>query len=389
MTDKLLYEGLRILIIDDDREFSHSIEDFLQDRGFLHNYIDDGNLGIEKAVNNECDVVLLDLKMPKMSGIKVIREMKLKAPEIPIIIVSGTIDIKEAVTAVREGADEYILKPIYDMTELELCINRVWEKYLLKRQLEEYKQGLESLVFERTKQLQVKTEELTQSNELLKSEIVKRKHAEILLKKNTMNIIEAIEQERKRLSQELHDSVGQRLMFTKINLELLAKELKQENEKLNNAIEGVSLAGTEISSLIKSLYPVSIEKYSLLQNIKTLIESFEKISMINVEFGVEGNEPQIEKNVKLSIYRIFQEVLNNIAKHSDAQNVRIKMMFQNSELSAEISDDGIGVDFENEENLHSGTGLFSIQERIVQLNGNFNIRSKNGSGFTIEFKVVL
>jgi|GEM_PF-4271654 PAS domain S-box-containing protein len=221
-------------------------------------------------------------------------------------------------------------------------------------------------------------------------DITERKIAEDRQKEGGRRIIDALENERRRLARELHDSIGQKLMFTKINLELAVKPENADKQKIAEVIENLQSIAQEISLLTKSLYPPAIEKYKLTENIISLVKSFENSTKIRTEIVFNGEEPALNKKIKLNIFRVVQEALNNISKHSQAENVEIKFNLLNDKITCSIKDDGRGLGHKgNEEELYSGSGLFSMQERILQLKGNLSYFSPEGKGLEICFEAPL
>ena len=142
-----------MLIIDDDLTVRDSISDFFEDSGYEVYQCSNGKDGIDMLRKQEPTVVLCDLHMPGISGLEVIDVVKNEKPEMPIIVVSGNGIIKDAIEAVSRGAWNYIMKPIYDLAELELSVNMVIEKAELIRNNRLYKEGLETEVEKRTKEL--------------------------------------------------------------------------------------------------------------------------------------------------------------------------------------------------------------------------------------------
>jgi len=376
-----------VLIIDDDINFASMLKVSLEDLDYDCHIESDSSNAIRYAKGNNLTIALVDLRMPGVSGIEIIKEIRKINKDLPTIIISGTVDVNEAVNCLREGADDYILKPILGGTELEARIEKVLEKYELKNEILKYQRSLEDLIGERTKQLIERTDELVNSNIQLEEEVKKRTEAESLVKKGALNIMMALEIERQRLAQELHDSIGQRLMFAKINLEIARRELNLKNDNLDEANQNLSTISNELSTVIKSLFPVSIEKYSLMQNLNTLISEFEKSSQIQVTFNKEGTEPTLDKLTKLNLFRIFQELLNNIVKHSQATMVDISINFLKSSIQIVVHDNGVGFPVGMSVEQTKGTGLFSIKERISQLNGKIEFIANKVNGLKIIFEV--
>ncbi|MBX2975416.1 MAG: response regulator [Ignavibacteriaceae bacterium] len=375
-------EGVDVLIVDDDYDFAKSIEGYLSDYSATVKIITNPAEAILSIENKKPDLVFLDLKMPKISGLDLLPLIKEVDEFLPIIIISGTLDLAEAVETVKSGADDFVSKPILNFDEFGLVIKNVLEKNSLSKEIENYRNNLENIV-------ELRTEELRNANKQLLEEIQKRKNAEEQLKVGTSNVIKAIEESRKMLSKELHDSIGQKMVFLKLNLELALKNKDDSGRYIETASESVTQISTELSAIVKMLYPQSIDKYSLTDNIESLVESFRKISNLNIKTIIVGEEPALDRQVKLNIYRVFQEALNNITKHSKASSVVLITEFLDNKIRCEISDDGIGLEMNIENRRLTSTGFFSMEERIADLNGNFKIETEINKGVKIIFDLTL
>ncbi len=142
-----------ILTIDDESYIRQSIKSYLEDYGFIVFEAENGKKGIEVFDAQSPDLVLLDLRMPEMDGLKVLEVLKARDPDIPLVVASGTGNITSVVEALRLGANDYILKPIEDMTVLYHSIQKCLKESQLKKENKAYQEQLEELVKERTRAL--------------------------------------------------------------------------------------------------------------------------------------------------------------------------------------------------------------------------------------------
>lgn len=156
---------MKILVIEDDIVLRQSLSDFLQDSEFDVLTAENGRKGIEVFCKTSVDLVITDLRMPEIDGLGVISRIHAHDEDVPVIVVSGTGDIGEAVEAMRAGAWDYILKPVGEMEILLNSISKVTERAGLIKENREYQQNLEKLVEERTSSLKQALEE---KNVLLK-----------------------------------------------------------------------------------------------------------------------------------------------------------------------------------------------------------------------------
>ncbi len=199
-------------------------------------------------------------------------------------------------------------------------------------------------------------------------------------------LFEYLEFEKHRISRELHDGIGQKLLFIKMQIELLSSELGDNENKFNKVIDLLSEVHKEIRGIIYSLYPAELECYGLVESLQLLVDKFNKLSDIKYHINISGKYHRIDHMKELNIYRIFQEILNNTVKHSQADQVMINLIFAGDLLQANIADNGIGIDNDNT-NKNSGYGLLSIKERINLLNGSLEINSKPNQGTEFIFEI--
>lgn len=146
-------EMKKLLTIDDEDALRRSIQMFFEDEGFIVFEADNGKDGLDVFRQNKPDVVLVDLRMPKMDGLEVIRILAEEAPDTPVIVVSGTGMLEDAIEAIRAGACDYITKPITDLLVLQHTVHKALEKAALVAQNRMYQEHLEELVDERTAEL--------------------------------------------------------------------------------------------------------------------------------------------------------------------------------------------------------------------------------------------
>ena len=140
------YQGRKVLLIDDDTIVRESIAAYLDDSGFEVIEATDGQSGIDRFLEDKPELVITDLRMPKVDGLSLLRKLADKQPEIPapVIVISGAGGMADVVEALRMGASDYIVKPIVDMKVLEHAIRHCLDRVDLLQQNQKYKQELEA-----------------------------------------------------------------------------------------------------------------------------------------------------------------------------------------------------------------------------------------------------
>lgn len=215
------------------------------------------------------------------------------------------------------------------------------------------------------------TEKIKLEKELEQEKLLK--HLEI-----TKAVISAQERERQELGGELHDNVNQILAGSLLYLGLAKKELHIDHPYLTETDTLINTAIDEIRNLSHSLIPPSLHESEFLDAMKNIIESTQKSSGIIIQLQACGfDESSIPDKLKLTIYRIVQEQLNNILKHASAQNVIVHLVKDNEKTLLSIKDDGIGFDTVKKSN---GVGLMNIKTRASLFNGDITIISSPGKG---------
>jgi signal transduction histidine kinase/ligand-binding sensor domain-containing protein len=192
-------------------------------------------------------------------------------------------------------------------------------------------------------------------------------------------LIESQESERKRIAQELHDGLGQNLLIIK-NRAILGLTVKGKDEQFNEIQDSVTDALSEVRSIAYNLRPLHIERLGLTSTIEEMIEDVEKSSGIEINCDVEKIDELFSKENEINFYRIVQECLNNIVKHSNATKASVTVFRENSKIILTVRDDGKGFEADK---IKQGLGLNGIAERVKILGGIYSIESEIGKGTTV------
>lgn len=202
-------------------------------------------------------------------------------------------------------------------------------------------------------------------------------------------MVDAQEKERAEIGKELHDNINQILSTTKLYLELAKNDSKGRLDLINRSAENIHEAIHEIRNISRSLVPSSIGDLGLQDSISDLVESVRTTRAIHVEFYPVGKfDERISDKEKLMLFRIIQEQVNNVLKHSGARNLIIELIFEETEnrIELNITDDGKGFNPEKVRNK-KGLGLSNIMSRADLFGGKVTIVSSPGRGCKLRVQV--
>ena len=191
------------------------------------------------------------------------------------------------------------------------------------------------------------------------------------------------EELKKSIASELHDDIGQKLIMIKLKLSHSGKYYKEE---IQNDLEIIYQRVRQISRTLK---PNEISNLGLKLSTQSLVNYISESSKINGSFEYLGKEEKLDPEIEICIYRIIQESLNNIIKHSQANEFSVQIEINEKYVNIIISDNGVGIPdeyFTSRELMNNGTGLFSMEERIEKLKGVLKINSNHIEGTVLVIK---
>jgi PAS domain S-box-containing protein len=204
------------------------------------------------------------------------------------------------------------------------------------------------------------------------------------------SLLDAVESERRRIARELHGGVIHLLMVSNLRLEVFLKNNQLSSPELNEIKKNISAAGQEIRSIVNALHSFVLDSYGIVEAISQLVREFNELNIAQLKYETHGQIDKLDKNIELSIYRIIQEALFNITKHSQASEASIQIFGRNKTIYITIEDNGIG--FEPTDYLASppkkaSFGLIYMKERSELHSGSFCLESKTGHGTEIHIEI--
>lgn len=208
------------------------------------------------------------------------------------------------------------------------------------------------------------------------------------------SLLAAQEKERKQVAMELHDDFGQSLSILKLDLRHILSKLPKDQENLKidceNSIQYVDQVLEKVRKLSHGLTPSTLDDLGLSNALRGLVRDFSMHSKIKISCKLKGIDYLFPSMIQLFIYRIFQEALVNILKHSKANFVSITGKKGKREVSFCIEDNGIGFDMargKSDEIKKSGLGITSIKERVRMMGGQIELTSRVSDGTKIVFRI--
>ena len=334
----------KVLIADDEPSALSTIEAILGRDGYQLEFASNGKIALEKAGQLLPDLILLDVMMPGMDGFEVCRRLRAapKLAEVPIIILTALDDRASRLQGIEAGADDYLLKPV-DHQELRLRVRTI-------------------LRLDRYRTLSIQRENL-------------RKMAE--------HVVHAQEQERKRLSRELHDDLGQVLVAHMLRLQNLRAEIDSENTNILKELDGLitdtNQTINQMRQLAQDIRPTMLDTLGLKTTLQNHCREYSIRSGLPVTLDIDEKLPDLPDIYSITLFRFLQETLTNVIKHSRANHVWVELTQDGQEITMTVQDNGRGFTVEDPP-VSNGIGLTGLRERILLVGGNLMITSAPDKG---------
>jgi len=368
-------DGVRVLIVDDDPALLQALPETVRTRlnGMIVETADSAKAALGRIATVEYDAIISDIKMPGMDGLALLQEIGQRWPETPTLLITGHGEHELAVQALRGGAYDFIQKPIerdYFLASLQRAI----QVRQLRRQVAEQQAALARY----TKELEQHREEL---------------------RRLTATLLQVQEEERRRLSCELHDDLNQKLAVLVMEVDALERQAAAEARPAGGAPSSAPPGGVraalralrsrvvelsdDVRGLAYRLHPSILDHLGLAIALQSYVEEFAKRERIRVTFTHRNVPETLPPAIATCLYRVAQEALRNVAKHAHAKRAAMTIWKSGTSLHLSVKDSGIGFDPDE----RRGLGLVSMQERVRAVEGTLAIKSKPGNGTQIEVVV--
>lgn len=327
--------NIKVLVVDDEESCRDMLSVMLSLDHLDTVPAPDAETAVE-LLNTECfDAVITDLMLPGMSGIDLLKHIRIHHDDLPVILITGYSSIDSAVNALQHGAQDYMVKPLADSAALTTAIKNAVEHHRVEMQ----KRGIEK------------------------------------------KITEAVERERQTLGRELHDLLCQDLASISM---LSSVSSDNPDAKLINDLAKKSVSF--VKDLCSGLFPVELEEEGLTSAVTQLAQTQQNLSNISCSVEVNGNADPQDKATALHLYRIIQESINNAIKHSHASNICIMLTEENGNGKITVEDDGVGISNTNESSNGMGIHIMKYRANMIEADLNINLGDNNGTKVTCSWQ---
>ena len=365
-----------ILTIDDEDIIRDSIEAYLEDSGYRVIQAGNGRIGLEVFRREEPDLVLVDLRMPDVDGLEVLAQVSSESPLTPIIVVSGTGVLQDAVDALRLGAWDFVTKPVQDMAVLEHAVGKALERAQLLRDRDQHQERLEHEVERRT-------QELTETNAVLEREAARRELAQEGLKRSLA--------EKEVMLKEIHHRVKNNLQIISSLLYLQSQQIGDESSRklLMESRDRVHSMALVHEKLYQSEDLARINYKDYLRTItRSLVQSYRQAGTA-VDLRLDLEELFIPVDAAIPCSLVVNELLTNAMKYAfqgcERGVVSITLVHKDGVVELAVADDGVGfpkdLDYTNTETL----GMQLVTNLVGQLRGTLEADFSSGTRFVIRF----
>ncbi|MEQ8907841.1 MAG: tetratricopeptide repeat protein [Vicingaceae bacterium] len=206
--------------------------------------------------------------------------------------------------------------------------------------------------------------------------------------KRTEAVFSAQEEERKRISKDLHDGVGQQLSGLKMAFQKLSSDLKTSNPEKETELEKLTTilheSADEVRSISHQMMPKALTELGIIEAIDDMLEKSLGSSSISYEFEHFGIDNRLDEKIEVSLYRITQELINNIIKHSEAKKVAVQLFKNKGKVILIVEDNGKGI---QKSQVSDGHGLLNIKSRLNSIHGEVNYEPSPQSGTTATVRI--
>ena len=334
----------KILLVDDEPKSLYALQQLLATLDENLMVAQSGEEALRLALKNDFAVILLDVRMPGIDGFETARLIRSRerSRATPIIFLTAAADEMTSMFRGYEvGAVDYLMKPVVP----EILKSKVAVFVELHR----------------------KSERLRESEEKLR--------------RLAAHLISVREEERAHIAREIHDELGQVLTGLKMEVTWLAKRLKEAPlvEKTDSMCRLIDSSVQTVRKIATGLRPEMLDDMGLVAAVGWQAKEFQKRTGIRVRIKLPPESARPDIDVATTMFRIFQEILTNVARHSRATRIDVDLQIAEDKVSLEVADNGVGI-AEADLNGRKSLGLLGMHERALLFGGEVSITGRTGEG---------
>lgn len=369
---------MRILLVEDSTRDAELIVHELRRGGYdpIHERVDTAPAMTAALERQPWDLVISDHALPGFNALAALELLKNTGVDLPFLIVSGALGEEMAVAAMKAGAHDYLMKN--KLGRLLPAIERLLKEAEVRRQRNRAETQLQSKTTALENALRESEEQFRLSRERMRALAVRLQSAR--------------EEERTMVAREIHDELGQALTGLKMELAWLAKRTRPTGEA--GAISAVKQKFESMSKLLDQtihtvrriateLRPGVLDDLGLSAAIEWYLQEFQRRTGLGCDLGMDATRMDyLGPDRSTAVFRIFQEILTNVARHAQATKVSVNITEQGCNLVLKVQDDGRGITEEQVLGTQS-LGLLGMQERVHVFGGSISFVGKRGQGTTV------
>ncbi len=358
--DSLRQKELHILLLEDNPSHAELVEQVMREGGirFSLTRVETREAFQQELETTPPDLILSDYALPSFDGCTALAITKEKKPGIPFIFVTGTMGEEVAIETLKNGATDYVLK-----TRLVRLVPSVWRALRETAERRERRRAEEQL---------------------------RRSHKQLRALTTYLQYVR--EEERTRISREVHDELGQALTGLKLDLAWIAGNLPRNAHSLLQKIKtmsaGIDTTIQTVRRISTELRPGILDNLGLVAAIEWQASEFQTRTGIACVVSTTVSDTLWDQDFNTVFFRIFQETLTNIIRHANATRVDVHLAVETGCLVLTVRDNGRGITDEEIANTRS-IGLIGMRERAALVGGDIELQGRPGHGTTVVVRIPL
>jgi signal transduction histidine kinase len=351
------------------------------------------------------DIVVLDFDLPGINGLDFFRKMRGQQNLPPFVMLTGAGSERLAVKSLQAGIHDYVVKDtgLGYLNLLPVVMAGAVQRHANDQARRAAEAALKRAHAELELKVRERTADLALTVQALEIEIEEHRQTEIALRESqeqlrelSRKILDAQENERKRVAQEIHDSVSGSLAAIKLALEekiaSMGKGPSTKKISLEQIISHIEQTIRESRRISAHLRPSLLDDLGLLATINWLSREYMQLNpSLKIARQLDIAEDEIPEILKVVIYRVLQEAMNNVAKHSGATRVHLLLTGRDNRIELTVADNGCGFDPAEKKyakpTAAGGFGLSGMMDRTHLCDGKFEIFSEKGKGTTVRISL--